>query len=247
MSRLYRITVLRCDFVPEPDRSRHGDAHERMIAHLEAAIELAAIDAEVDWFDVYGGDLPPLDDPSDLYVTTGSATNPDSSEQWVDSLRRWMRQAVEGGHPIYGVCFGHQLLAHALGGRTRRHPVGWEVGAVGMERLFALNASDGPKTTEDNATVRLLMSHQDEVCALPENAKPWLQGEFCEIQGFVLPKLAVTVQGHPEFAAEQVRDLYERRRTLMGDELTDQALHSLTLPHNGLQLTVNVLKYLLEL
>lgn len=242
MSRVYRLTVLRCDFVPEPDRSRHGDAHERMIKHLEQAASELGIAVEVDCFDAYGGELPPADHAADLYVTTGSATDPDSTEPWVEALRAWMRRAIAAERPVYGVCFGHQLLAHALGGETRRHPDGWEVGSVEMKQLFPLGTAGGAP-----GALRLLMSHQDEVSVLPAGAKQWLRGAFCELQGFVIPGLAVTVQGHPEYAPEQVTDLYERRRTIMGDALTDGARESLAHSHHGLQLTMDVLRYLLPL
>ncbi len=245
------VTVLRCDFVPEPDRTNHGDAHERMLVHLAEAAERAGLDIELRWIDVYNGELPADDDPSALFVTTGSATNPDSEEPWVEALRGWMRRAVAARRPVYGVCFGHQLLAHALGGETRRHPGGWEVGRVEMAHRFTLPpggaATDALPAADDQGAdqVSLLMSHQDEVSALPEVAVPWLVGDFCTHQGYVIPGVAAAVQGHPEYAGPQVADLYARRRHILGDAMADSATESARSPHSGVDLTVEVLRYFL--
>lgn len=266
------VTVLRCDDVPEPDRTRHGDTHERMLRHLKRAAADAGLDLTFRTVDAFGGDLPTDDDPSALFVTTGSATDPDSTEPWVLALNAWLKSTIERRRPVYGICFGHQVLAHALGGTTSRHPNGWEVGLVPMRQRFALpiggasqpDALHVPEpeqeanvdlpteldaafegTDDAAAPIQLLMSHQDIVVTRPAGAIPWMVGDFCKEQGYVIPGLAVTLQGHPEFEAEQVADIYRRRRDRLGDAMADAAIESSKARNDGLSVTTEVLRYFL--
>ncbi len=248
------VTVLRCDDVPEPDLSRHGDTHERMLAHLRAAADRAGLDLAFRCVNARGGELPAEDDPSALFVTTGSATDPDCAEPWVVALTSWLSSAIAQGKPVYGICFGHQLLARAFGGATGRHPGGWEVGVVPVHRAFHLPSGGArrgePLSPPDAAApplddVRLIMSHQDAVLRRPAQAIPWMVGDFCAEQGYVLPGVAVTLQGHPEFEAAQASDLYRRRRASLGDEMTDAAVASTRTRNDGVDVTAEVLRYFL--
>ncbi|MDP6946902.1 MAG: hypothetical protein QF464_22320, partial [Myxococcota bacterium] len=101
------ITILRCDDVPEPDRSRHGDTHQRMARHIQTVADTMGLDVEIRHVDVYGGQLPAVDDPSALFVTTGSASEPFSDEPWVVDLRNWCADAIAAERRIYAICFGH--------------------------------------------------------------------------------------------------------------------------------------------
>ncbi|MCO4762468.1 MAG: type 1 glutamine amidotransferase [Myxococcales bacterium] len=246
------VTVLRCDDVPEPDKTRHGDTHERMLAHLEKAAAMAELELELRVIDVRGGELPAPDDPSALFVTTGSATNPDNKEPWVLAFRDWLAANLGPKRPIYGVCFGHQLVAYALGGTTGRHPDGWEIGNVSIRQTFSLpsgGAASGapfePLPDGPAADVGIIMSHQDEVTTQPPGAIPWMTGSFCLDQGYVIPGVAVTLQGHPEFEAEQASDIYRRRRERLGSDATDQAVESTQKTNDGVSISAEVLRYFL--
>jgi GMP synthase-like glutamine amidotransferase len=247
------ITILRCDDVPEPDRSRHGDTHERVARHIQNVADTMGWSIDIRHIDVYGGQLPADDDPSALFVTTGSAAEPFSDEPWVINLRNWCVDAIAADRCIYAICFGHQVIAEALGGRTGRAGSGWEVGCVAMEQLFGLPPADtNAATTADTSDttvdgeVRLLMSHRDEVLELPRGASHWLRGEQCRYQGYVIEQRVVAVQGHPEFDTAQVSDLYERRRKVLGETMTDAALSSAKRANDGLALTEQVLRYFLN-
>lgn len=249
------ITVLRCDDVPEPDRSRHGDTHERTARHVQAVAAAMGWQPVLRVVDVRNGALPPDDDDSDLYVTTGSATDPDSDEPWVVAFRAWLREALtQRSARIYGICFGHQLAAHALGGEVGRAD-GWEVGAVATERSVRLreagaDAADGGCVPAASlAPVRLLQSHQDEVRALPPGAVHWLRTGQCANAGYAWRHVGggaiVGVQGHPEFEADQVRDLYARRRERLGEALWAAADQSVQRGHDGLEVSIEAMAWLL--
>lgn len=249
------LAVLRCDDVPEPDRSRHGDTHERTARHVRLVAEALGWQPTIRTFDVRNGELPPADDDSDLYVTTGSATDPDSTEPWVVAFRAWLQRALtERGARIYGICFGHQLAAHALGGEVGR-AAGWEVGGVASDRHVRLcpggaaAAGGGCEPAGSLPPFRLLQSHQDEVRALPPGAIPWLRTGQCALAGYAWHHRGggaiVGVQGHPEFEAAQVRDLYARRRDRLGEELWAAADQSAQLPHDGLAVSIEAFGWLL--
>lgn len=249
------ITVLRCDDVPEPDRSRHGDTHERTARHVEVVASTLGWQPILRTVDVRAGEIPADDDDSDLYVTTGSATDPDSTEPWVVAFRAWLTVALtERGARIYGICFGHQLAAYALGGEVGR-AAAWEVGAVETMRTVRLRSAGatqpdgGCERRDDLPTVRLLQSHQDEVRSLPPGAIHWLQTSQCSLAGYVWHHptggAIVGVQGHPEFDAAQVRDLYARRRERLGEERWAAADRSAQLHHDGLGVSVEALRWLL--
>lgn len=252
------ITVLRCDFVPEPDRSRFGDTELRTAEHVRRAAAVLGWTPQIRVVDVLAGELPAADDDSDLYVTTGSATDPDSALPWVRALREWMPRALAGGARIYGICFGHQLLAHALGADVGR-AADWEVGRVPMRRRLWLpvggatrppQAYPTPAQDAPPAMVALLESHQDEVRALPRGAQLLLEGEACRLQGYVVAGLpgggaAVGVQGHPEFETEQVSALYRRRTERLGEARVEAACASAALPNDGIVWSAEVLAFLL--
>ncbi len=259
-----RIGVLLCDDVPEPDRTAHGDALQRSGGHAQAVAEALGWRATISAFDVRAGALPPFD-ACDVFVTTGSATSPDSDEPWVVALREWLRDGLQAHDlRLYGVCFGHQLAAHALGAPVGRAPRGWQVGAVAVRQLLRLpvggadGGDDGDSDTaiahanrgaaEPSALRVLLQSHQDEVHALPPGARWWLRDDHSPYQGFVWRGerggAVVGVQGHPEFVCAQVRDLYHRRRPVLGDRLCDDAIASAELPHDGLRVSAEALSWL---
>gem|GEM_PF-2454766 len=244
MSR--RVTILQCDDVPQPDRGRHGDVHQQVTKHLRQVSVKTGLALLINVVDVRV-QTPPTPDGTDLYVITGSAAEPFSSEPWIARLRDWLGDAAARGERMFGICFGHQVICHALGGQTAR-AADWEIGIVGMRERIALGR--GGETfdsmPENGRSVRLIMSHQDEVTSLPEGALHWLEGEFCAQQGMIVPGQIATVQGHPEYWHAQVSDLYERRRATLGDRRTDAAQHSVAGVHDGESLTANVLEHLLK-
>ena len=248
------LTILCCDDTPEPDRSRHGDSDERLARHLQRAADLAGLSIEPRILDVRQGALPDDDDASELFVTTGSALAPFDDVPWVHAMARWLPPALARGARVYAICFGHQLVAHALGGQTRRAPLGWELGCVPLVKRFFLPIGGArlgqpafplPPADARAEDVRMLMSHRDEVSALPPGALPWLEGAGRPSQGFVIPGQAVTVQGHPEYEPAQAADGYTRRQAAHGPALQAQAMASLVEPDDGLAISAEVLSYFL--
>lgn len=149
----------------------------------------------------------------DGWLITGSRNSAYDDESWIRRLEQFLRDAYAADVPIVGICFGHQVLATALGGKVERAPQGWGVGPT--EYDF------GGCTTVINAW------HQDQVTEAPEGATRIATSPFCENAAFVYGKRALTYQAHPEFTPEFVRDLIELRRELLPAEVIERAEQSM--------------------
>ena len=176
-------------------------------------IELTGIDAT-------GGPITVAPEDFDGYVLTGSASSVYDDVPWIAPAEDFVRAVVDRGIPVAGICFGHQLLAQALGGKVEKAPVGWGMGV----HAYDLELDDGP------TTMRLQAMHQDQVVALPEGARVWARSEHCPIAGFTVGDRVWTVQAHPEFSAPFAGALIDRRRPLVGDEWADAAAATLDDP-----------------
>jgi GMP synthase-like glutamine amidotransferase len=178
-------------------------------------IELEAVDARA-------GELPASPDAFDGYVLTGSASSVYDDEPWIAPAEDLLRRIVAAGIPVAGICFGHQLLAQALGGRVEKAAAGWGMGVHAYELDLGL---DGAPTA-----MRLQAMHQDQVVALPEGARVWARSEHCPIAGFTVGDRVWTVQAHPEFTAPFARHVIDRRRPVAGEALADAATATVDQP-----------------
>ncbi len=148
----------------------------------------------------------------DGMVVTGSPRSLVRPEPWMDEAAATVRLAAEAGVPTLGVCFGHQLVGHAFGGRVRENPNGWEVGTVEVE-LTAEGRSD---RLFDGLPARLCVnqSHQDEVSQLGQ-ARRLAGGAHTATQAIAVGEHVRGVQFHPEMDGVVIRRLIEHRRAIL--------------------------------
>ena len=129
---------------------------------------------------------------------------------------------------MIGICFGHQMLAHSLGGHAAKSPKGWGVGN------HMTHIEHRPLWMNDDAAhYQLIYSHQDQVEQLPPGARRLAGSDFCENASWFLGDQILTFQGHPEFTPASFRRLLERRRTNVGSELLDGALNTIEHPNDS--------------
>ncbi len=131
-------------------------------------------------------------------VITGSHSMVTDQEEWSENLGAWLREAVAAHVPLLGICYGHQLLAHALGGEVSNHPVGLEIGTVSV----ALNehAKDDPLLGNLPATFPAQVVHRQSVRTLPPGATLLGGNDFEPHQAYRVGSCAWGVQFHPEFS-----------------------------------------------
>lgn len=156
-----------------------------------------------------GAQLPALDETAAV-VITGSAAMVSDRLPWMLAAERWLAAAVARSIPVLGVCFGHQLLAQALGGRVGYNPRGVEVGTVQV-RLTAAAASH-PLFAGLPECFPAQLSHRQTVLTLPPGATVLAASAGDDHQAFAVGSCAVGVQFHPEFDEAIVR-AYARHYT----------------------------------
>ncbi len=210
-----RIGLLVCDHVAAEFREIAGD-YPDMFADLMGGVELVR-------YDVAAGEVPSDPTVCDGWLATGSRLSVYDDEQWISELVEFVRRVDAARVPFVGVCFGHQLIAEALGGRVAKAPGGWGVGAR-VARVVVGEPWMQPSASE----FRVLYSHQDQVTALPPGGRVLAVAEHAPVAMLAVGDHLLGIQGHPEFAPAYARALLESRRgRRIPVDVADAALASL--------------------
>jgi GMP synthase (glutamine-hydrolysing) len=195
MSRPFLL--LQTGSAPERVRRRRGDYP----AWFRRALGLPR-DAMV-VADARGG--APLPDPRAFagIVITGSEAMVSHCEPWSEAAAHWLRGAVEGGAFVFGVCYGHQLLGHALGGEVDDNPRGEELGTTWVECLP--EAARDPLFRALPPRFRAHSAHRQGVLRAPPGALALARSALEPLQAMRVGDRAWGVQFHPEFSAGAMR------------------------------------------
>ncbi|MEL6322874.1 MAG: gamma-glutamyl-gamma-aminobutyrate hydrolase family protein [Pseudomonadota bacterium] len=168
----------------------------------------------------------PAPDSLDAILITGSPAGVYDPEPWMAPLMAFIRSAAAARIPQFGICFGHQAIAEALGGKVEKSDKGWGLGRhtyTSPHRPDWLNGVPDPFS--------LAVSHQDQVVAIPEGASVIAASHFTPFAGLDYGDLrAASFQGHPEFSPAYTAALHQLRRDHIGGEIVDEAVASLRDP-----------------
>jgi len=202
-------------------KERHGDFD----AHFRAAIgdawpgEFVTIDARD-----LETPLPSLDSVAGV-VVTGSSSSVTERAPWMLRLEGWLRDAVEHETPLLGVCFGHQILAQALGGEVRPNPRGRHIGTHTVHRHE--DAIDDPILQGIPSAFIANLSHRDHVAVAPNGVRALVTADHDALHAFAAGRFATGVQFHPEFHDDIMRGYITTRSELLKSEgLDPEALHT---------------------
>ncbi|MCD2203134.1 type 1 glutamine amidotransferase [Halobacterium sp. KA-6] len=179
------------------------------------------LDAELVEFHAADGDLPESHD-YDGVVVTGSRSSVYWDEDWIDSLVAHVADCHDAGVPVLGICFGHQVVAAALGGRVDGMGE-YEIGYRSVERV-----ADDPLFDGIDETFTAFTTHSDAVVELPPGAQLLAENDY-GVHAFRLGE-SVGVQFHPEYDTETAADVTTRKDDL-GDERKQDVLDGIT-PEN---------------
>ena len=210
-----------------PDlRHRHGDypaMFQTLLGSADASLEFATVR-------VVAGEMPASPGQADAWLVTGSRHGVYDDLPWIAPLKEFLRAAVAAKVPVVGICFGHQILAEALGGRAVKSDKGW---GLGVQDYEVVARPGWMEHVPDRFAVNAL--HQDQVVALPPEATVLARSPHCEIAAVAYgdPEhpTAVTLQPHPEFDAAFMDELIALRAgTVIPADAAAQARAGLSRP-----------------
>jgi GMP synthase-like glutamine amidotransferase len=168
-------------------------------------------------YKVVEGEFPKGVKDCEGWLITGSRHGVYEDHAFIPPLEQFIRDAFAAHVPVVGICFGHQIVAQAMGGKVERYASGWAVGATDYD--FA-----GEKVT-------LNAWHRDQVVEVPAGAKVIASNDFCANAALLYDDRALTVQAHPEFRPEFVDGLMKTRgKGLVPDEVMAAAATRLADP-----------------
>lgn len=173
-------------------------------------------------YDVRADEYPANIDEEDAYLITGSRNSVYDDEPWIPPLLDFVRELHAVRKKIVGICFGHQLVAEALGGRTRKASQGWGVGLHRHRFYKTPSWFDG-----GDPEFAVLVSHQDQVVQAAPGSEVLAGSEFCPSAVCQMGDHILTMQGHPEFLSGYSREIIEFRRKIIGEANYAQGLASL--------------------
>lgn len=201
---------------PVASMRRHGGfPHWIRVAAGLARDEAVVVDVE------RGGALPSREGFGGVIVT-GSAAMVTERHDWSEASAAWLREAAHAGLPLFGICYGHQLIAHALGGEVGWHPQGREMGTVEIERLAPSN--DDPLFAGLPGRFAAQATHRQSVLRAPEGAAVLAKSEHDACHAFRWGRAVWGVQFHPEFSATHMRGYVRARcEALRGEGLCPYA------------------------
>ena len=204
-----RFLIVQTGSTLPPLRARRGDFPQWIRHGLglpRSAVDIVRVET--------GGSLPADPRGHAAVIVTGSPAMVSERQAWSEATALWLRGAVDAGVPMLGICYGHQLLAHALGGHVDDHPQGRELGTVTIERLAA--SADDALLGACPARFRAHASHRQSVLDLPAGAVALARSAHDPHQAVRYAPAVWGVQFHPEFSVEIMRG-YVSARTRAGD------------------------------
>ena len=215
-----RIGVLETGSPPEALQPRFGDY---------PAMFRALLGGDQQWrtYEVQHGPLPDRPEDNDAYVVTGSSAGVYDGDAWIDRLMEFLG-AARGRTKLVGICFGHQAMAEAFGGKVIKSPKGWGVG------LHTYQVLEHEPWMDAGGTFSVPASHQDQVVEPPPGARIIAASAFAPFGMLDHGRGAVSLQLHPEFDPAYAEALIENRRgTRFDDAQADAAVSSLHRPNDN--------------
>lgn len=207
------IGILQSGHFPEelvPECGTYSDLYARMLDGHGFAFKTWSVVDDV---------FPESAADADGWLISGSKFGAYEDLPWIPKLEAFVRDIQADGRPLVGVCFGHQVIAQALGGKVEKFPGGWSVGRQSYDF--------------EGAKVALNAWHQDQVTRRPPGAKLVGSSDFCENAAFLYDDNIYSVQPHPEFGSREVAGLIRTRGVNLPEPVREGAAATLDAPNDN--------------
>ena len=189
---------------------------------------------EFQTFVVVDNEFPENIHVCDAWLITGSAHGAYEDHAFIPPLEEFIRASYQGNVPIAGICFGHQIMAQALGGKVEKYSGGWGVGHTSYKM------KDGERA--------VLAMHQDQVVEKPADAEVIATTDFCKNAGLAYRGKAISFQPHPEFTPEYMQDLilHKLGAGTLPQEQGKQALEKLASNNDSMEIARQLAEFFIS-
>jgi len=218
-----KLTILQLGQTPASMRDNFAPYHEMFVSMFSSVGETYGYEI----VDIPSGQEIPSPNDLEAALITGSAASVYENLEWMEPLRIFVRNAHKINLPMLGICFGHQIIAAALGGKVEKSAKGW---GLGRHLYQVQNINAFTKKLPDQLAVPA--SHQDQVIVAPKETEVFLSSSFTPNAGLIYAnKTTLSLQPHPEFSVAYASALSEvRRNNPLSENQVDSAIESLKGP-----------------
>jgi len=221
-----KAAILQCDNVLEKFQARFGD-YPKMVEQMFDGFDPSL---SFDTYDCRHGQFPEEINQYDFYLTTGSKASVYEDSTWIQQLITFIQQLDKNKKKLIGICFGHQLIALARGGKVKKSDKGWGIG-IANNRVM----SHPVWMNNEPAEINILVSHQDQITDLPDDTLLIAGNDFCPFFIVQWGNHFLSIQGHPEWNIDYSKTLINERKAIIPADRIKTGLESLTIePDNAM-------------
>jgi GMP synthase-like glutamine amidotransferase len=213
-----KIALLQCDHVVKELQPAHGDIPDLFKNLFDRVVPEVSLDV----FNVTVGEYPDSVNDYDGFISSGSRYSVYDQEPWILRFKDFVRELYGHGRKFVGICFGHQMIAEALGGKCEKSGQGW---GVGIKEVVIYIKMAWMHPAQDS--YRMIVSHADQITALPENSEVLGGNSHCPCSIYTVGDNFLGIQAHPEFTPAFEKDILEIRKDRIGQQAIDAAIPTL--------------------
>ena len=168
-------------------------------------------------------EYPELNGDYDGFIGSGARFSVYDRDPWILKFKDFVLKLYEYNKKFVGICFGHQMMAEALGGKVEKSDQGW---GVGIKEVAIYKKK--PWMQPDLNKYKMIVSHADQVVRIPEHAEILGGNNHCPCSIYTVGKSFLGIQAHPEFTPAFEKDVMEVRKDRIGQKAIDAAIPTLT-------------------